>query len=141
MQSSNLVQSYEHYEESRKYPRIQLKLPVQLFVDGCEYNASIFDVSPDGLQVRCNRETAAGINPKGKKINQDDNIIVKAVFSLPIKNESKQISVSCKLYYFVLLSDEKEEDIAFGLQFKKFDGNTVKYIGRHILSELEPKAS
>ena len=141
MQSSNFVQSYEHYEEARKYPRIRMKLPVQLYVDDCEYNASIFDVSPDGLQVRCNRETAAGINPKGKKINPDDNIIVKAVFSLPIKNESKQISVSCKLYYFVLLSDEKEEDIAFGLQFKKFDGNTVKYIGRHILSELEPTLS
>lgn len=139
MQNSNLVQPYEHYEENRKYPRIRIDIPVQLYVDGCEYNASIHDISPDGLQVRCSRETAAGINPNGKKINQHDNILVDAVFSLPINNEVKEIKVSCKVYYFVLVSGNKGEDIAFGLNFKKFEGNTVKYIGRHILSELEPK--
>ena len=138
MQNSSLSQSYEYYEEARKYPRIRMKLPVQLYVDGCQYNANIFDVSPDGLQVRCSRETAAGINPQGKKIKQDDNIIVDAVFSLPIKNETKELKVSCKVYYFVLVSGEQGEDVAFGLRFKKFEGDTVKYIGRHILSELEP---
>ena len=95
-------------------------------------------MSPDGLQVRCSRETAAGINPKGKKIKEEDNIFIQAIFSLPINDELEKVSVSCKLYYFVLVSGEQGEDVAFGLQFKKFQGNTVKFIGRHILSELEP---
>jgi hypothetical protein len=141
MQNSNSVQSYEFYEETRKYPRIGIKLPVQLYNEGIEYNANIFDVSPDGLQIRCSRETAAAINPQGKKIQHDDNIIVKAVFSLPINDELKEVRVLCRAYYFVLVDADKGEDVAFGLQFKQFEGDTVKYIGRHILSELEPNLS
>lgn len=141
MKNSNHVQPYEFYEESRKYPRIRLQVPIQIYIDGCEYNAHTFDISSDGLQVRCSREMAAGINPQGKNIKQDDNIIVDVVFSLPIKNEEKEIKVSCKVYYFVLVSGEKGEDVAFGLRFKKFQGDTVKYIGRHILAEMEPGVS
>jgi PilZ domain-containing protein len=132
-------QPYDFYEESRKYPRVKVKLPVQLTLDNDRcVSASIYDISPDGLQIRCNRETAAVLNPGGKKIDQEHNLTVKAVFSLPIDYEQKKITVSCEVYYFVIVPGDTEEDVAFGLQFKKFEGQSIKYIGRHILSELEP---
>ena len=139
MYTNNKTQPYEHYEESRKYPRVKFKHPVQIYLgDGRCVSASIYDISPDGLQIRCNRETAAALNPTGKKIDQKHNLSVNAVFSLPINNEQKKVTVSCKVYYFVIITGNAEEDVAFGLQFKKFEGKSIKYIGRHILSELEP---
>lgn len=132
------MQSYEFYEETRKYPRIKLKLPVQLTLDGGRtVSASIYDISPDGLQIRSSRDIAAKINPAGKKIDPRDNMMIKASFSLPIDNQLKDINVFCNVYYFVIVTDEKEEDIAFGLRFKKFEGQSIKHIGRHILYELE----
>ena len=139
MHKNSNEQPYDFYEESRKYPRVKTKLPVKLILagGGC-VSVSIYDISPDGLQVRCNRDVAAAINPGGKKISSKDNLIVKAVFSLPIDGEQKKVTVSCKVYYFVVVPGDAKEDVAFGLQFKKFDGQSVKYIGRHIRNELEP---
>ena len=139
MNANKNSQPYEYYEESRKYPRIKLKLPVRIYLDDdrCVV-ASIYDISPDGLQIRCNRERAAVLNPGGKKIDQKHNITVNVNFSLPINNELKEVKVSCKVYYFVIIPGNTDEDVAFGLQFKKFEGQSIKYIGRHIFSELEP---
>lgn len=132
-------QPYDFYEELRKYPRIKIKLPIKLFIDGDKYvNANIYDISPDGLQIRCNREVAVTLNPSGKKIKAEDELLVRTEFELPLNDGQKRISVECKLYYFVMIPDEADEDIAFGLKFKTFSGKSIKYIGRHILNELEP---
>ena len=139
MNNTNKTQFYEYYEESRKYPRIKFKRPVQIYYDnGRSVSASIYDISPDGLQIRCNRETAAALNPSGKNNDREHNLIVNAVFSIPINNELNEVKVSCKVYYFVIVLGNAEEDVAFGLRFKKFEGKSIKYVGRYILNELEP---
>jgi len=139
MNNTNKTQSYEYYEESRKYPRIKFKRPVQIYYDnGRSVSASIYDISPDGLQIRCNRETAAALNPNGKNNDRKHNLIVNAVFSIPINNELNEVKVSCKVYYFVIVPGNAEEEVAFGLRFKKFEGKSIKYLGRYILNELEP---
>lgn len=115
---------YEFYEETRKYPRIKIKIPVQVCLNnGQSITANIFDVSPDGIQIRCRRDRAIALNPAGKRIDKKDNISVKAVFSLPIENEQKQIAVDCLIYYFVIVPGELEEDIAFGYNLKKLKVN------------------
>ena len=38
-----------------------------------------------------------------------------------------------------MLPDVAGEDIAFGLKFKKFEGQSIRYIGDLIENELEPK--
>ena len=139
MQLINDAEPFEYYEESRKYPRVKIELPVKLMLeDKSVAFANIYDISPDGIQIRCSGDVAVRLNPDGKKIDQYKNVIVKATFSLPINNELKEVCVYCKVYYFVLLKEKSDKNIAFGLQFKKFEGQSVKYIGRHILSELEP---
>ncbi len=131
--------AYEFYEESRKYPRIKISLPIKLYInDEPHLNASIYDISPDGLQVRCSREVALAINPGGKNIKAEDNLLIKTEFELPIANEKKTISVESKVYYFTIISGDDVEDVALGLKFKTFSGKSITYIGQHILSELEP---
>ncbi len=139
MNNTNKTQFYEYYEESRKYPRIKFKRPVQIYYDnGRSVSASIYDISPDGLQIRCNRETAVALNPSGNIIDRKHNLIVNAVFSIPINNKLNEVKVSCKVYYFVIVPGNAKEDVAFGLRFKKFEGKSIKYAGRYILNELEP---
>ncbi len=132
-------QPCDFYEESRSYPRIKTRLPITLSLESNEtVTASIYDISPDGLQIRCNRHVAAKLNPGGKRINAKDNVTIKAEFLLSVDDEQRKIIVFCKVYYFVIIPGGLEEDVAFGLKFKKFEGKSIKYIGQHILNELEP---
>ena len=72
-----------------------------------------------------------------KRIDKKDNINVKAVFTLSIEDEREQVAIDCLVYYFVMIPGELEEDIAFGLQFKKHDEQTDRHISRFIRNELE----
>lgn len=128
---------FDFYEESRKYPRIKIKIPVQITTAaGQTILAKIHDVSPDGLQIRCKKEAALMLNPGGMDLVQEN--YVRAVFCLPIAGEQKKIIVSCKVYYVTTVPYvAKEERFAIGLNFKKFEARTIKYIGRYILDELK----
>ena len=139
MNTQTNEQAYGFYEETRNYPRIKVNLPIQIHIDDNQIvDANIYDISPDGLQVRCDRGVALAVNPGGKNIKPEDNLIVKTEFELPIGNEKKRISVACKIYYFVKISGDATEEIALGLKFKTFSGMSITYIGQHISSELEP---
>jgi hypothetical protein len=139
MNTSQINQTCDFYEESRSYPRIKTRLPITLSLESNEtITASIYDISPDGLQIRCNRHVAAKLNPGGKRININDNVTIKAGFLLPVDDEQRKINVTCKIYYFVIIPGGLEEDVAFGLMFKNFEGKSIKYIGQHIQNELEP---
>jgi len=139
MNSKHGDQPYDFYEETRKYPRVHINLPITIYLDNKRYiTASIYDISPDGLQVRCTRATAEALNPRGQRIKYEDNIVVNTKFTVPIDDEQHVVAVSCQIYYFVILPNVEGEDIAFGLKFKKFEGQSIRYIGDLIENELEP---
>ena len=139
MQSTNLIEPFEHYEEKRAYPRLKVDCPVRLTTsDGQEISARIYDMSPDGLQIRCDRQSAAILNPGGRMINpESDSSRVKAIFTLTDREDDMEISVDGRLYYFVLIKNAGEQDVAFGLRFEEFEGHSVANFGRHLFNELE----
>ena len=102
------------------------------------FEQQLIDISPDGLQVRCTRAIAEALNPRGQRIKYEDNFIINTKFTVPIDDEQHVVAVSCQIYYFVLLPDVEGEDVAFGLKFKKFEGESIRYIGDLIENELEP---
>lgn len=135
----NLAKIQEYYEEQRNYPRLRLDVPVIILcADRQLVEGRVFDISPDGLQIRCNREAALTINPGAKQINPMDKVMVSTIFSLPSNAGNKQIKVISNIYYFTLINDGSEEDVAFGLKFKKFDGTCGRYVDQYIMRELEP---
>ncbi len=134
-----LAQITEQYEEQRKYPRLRLDVPVIILCVGQQLiEGHIYDISPDGLQIRCSREAALAINPGAKQITVQDKIMVNVIFSLPSNTGNDQIKVISNVYYFTLTHDGSNEDVAFGLKFKKFDETGGKYVENFIMHALEP---
>tara|TARA_R110002072_G_scaffold14582_9_gene60197 strand:+ start:6207 stop:6635 length:429 start_codon:yes stop_codon:yes gene_type:complete len=139
MKAKHGKQPYDYYEETRTYPRVHINLPITIYLDNKRFiTASIYDISPDGLQVRCTRAIAKALNPRGQRIKYEDKFTVNTKFTVSIDDEQHVVAVSCQIYYFVLLPDVEGEDVAFGLKFKKFEGESIRHIGDLIENELEP---
>lgn len=134
-----LKQINEQYEEQRNYPRLVLDVPVIILcVGGQLVEGHVFDISPDGLQIRCSRKAALVINPAARPITVQDKIMVNVIFSLPTKTGHKQIKVISQVYYFTLTQDGCDKDAAFGLKFKIFDGTSGRVVEQFIMNALEP---
>lgn len=127
---------YEVYEERRQYPRIELGAPVELFLPGQEKAACLaYNVSPDGLQVRCNRQTAARINPGGRPIREDSAFEVGVSLVFPLKSGPRPCRARCRVLYFALVA---ADTVAFGMRFVKFRGDDRDAVLRFIQQSLEP---
>lgn len=134
----NKRQPYEIYEDRRKYPRIVTNSPVEIRFQGKVLNARVHDLSPDGLQIRCSRGTLREIRPSGRAIKKDSAPIVDVRFPVTIGRTERSIEARATMYYFVLLPDEKDEDVAFGLQFGEFRGKGAEYVEAFIVDAMTP---
>jgi len=85
--------------------------------------------------IQCEQSTLAE-----NSVRKNNTPHIDVVFSLLIgKSQSqRQIKATCRIYYFVLLPEEKYKDVAFGVQFKKLKGNSAKYVGEFIIDALIP---
>lgn len=127
---------YEVYEERRQYPRIELGRPVKLLLPGgAEAACLAFNVSPDGLQVRCNRQTAALVNPGGRPIREDNAFEVGVCLEFPLKSGPRPCRARCRVLYFALVA---ADTAAFGMRFVKFHGNDRDAVFQFIQQSLEP---
>jgi hypothetical protein len=131
-------QPYSFYEERRKYPRVILYSPVVIYHNDSVLNGEIHDISVDGLQVRCDRKTFQVIHPSGKFIRKDNAPVVDVLFHLAVKGQKFDISVKCLMYYFVVLPDASNMDIAFGLRFISLDDKTLIDINAFIENAMTP---
>jgi DNA-binding MarR family transcriptional regulator len=134
---------YEFYEERRKYPRVVVDCPIDILFKDKELISTLYDVSPDGLQIRCNREMLMAIRPSGKTIKPDSAPKLDVEFSLMVGKNKRQITAVGEMYYFVLLPSafEGDKDVALGVRFKKLKGNSAKYIDEFITDALTPVES
>lgn len=133
-------QPYEFYEERRQYPRVVVDCQINIRFKDKELTSTLYDVSPDGLQIRCNREMLTAIRPSGKSIKPDSTPKLDVEFSLMAGANKRQITAACEMYYFVLLPSnfEEDKDVALGLRFKKLKGNSPKYIDEFVTDVLAP---
>ena len=131
-------QLYKPYEEQRKYPRIIINCPVNVGFKGKDFRAMLYDLSPDGLQIRCDRNTLKAIHPSGAFIKKETAPVLDVAFSLLVRNNNRQIGATGAMYYFVLLPDDEGVEVAIGMQFKSFKGRSSKYIDEFIEDALTP---
>ena len=129
---------YEIYEEKRKYPRVAVDRPMEMLSGGQELQGVIHDISPDGLQIRCDRKTMQAIRPSGKAIKGGTGPLVNVVFRLPIGRREKTIKAEVRLYYFVLLPDEKTFDVAIGARFTSQAGECQADVEAFFRDALQP---
>jgi len=126
----------EVYEAHRKYPRLILDLPGTLVKLNEEIiKVIIHDLSIDGVQMRCDHQTAGIIYPSGKFIKPGKGPLVQIKFNLPVEEETRKVDATCQIFYISGIGDNQ---IAFGLQFRKFKGNSGANIDHYIMQKIEP---
>jgi c-di-GMP-binding flagellar brake protein YcgR len=130
---------FESFENRRKYPRLNLHIPVKVqSQNGKCVSAKLYDISPDGLQIRCDQEVAGVIHPGGKQIKEGEQPKVTVGFNLLLNGKNTEIIVRCSMCYFALLTNGENNEVAFGLRFRKFKGKCLQHLKQFLLSEMEP---
>ena len=127
------------FEDRRKYPRLILQIPLKVHIgNGLYALACLHDISPDGMQIRCNKQTEGQIHAIAKIREGREKPSIMVEFKLPNDPTNEAIVVKCRICYFGPLTAGAKDDVAFGLQFAQFSGTSLKKIKHFFLSEMEP---
>lgn len=130
------INLYDMYEEKRDYPRVSVNTLAEVHKqDEYDVNVILHDISPDGVQLRCNRKTAHTIHPTGKFITEKTAPEIVLKFALPIDNKEKEVIVQSKIYYFTIIATDV---VAFGAKFKKFEKFTERHVEKFIMDSIIP---
>ncbi len=106
-------------KEHRKYQRYQIKRRILIKnPDEKILTGHAFDISRQGLQLRCSAKTAYQLetmNPSAKKTNND---IYEIKIALPYMNKLSECSFDCAIQ---AIDKADEENMRIGLKFLYFD--------------------
>ena len=105
------------YENRRKTPRVEFRRPA--LVTTCErqvLKVSLRNISADGVQLRCDSETARAINPRATAIPADGGPELMMRFELSLDGKQHPFAAVGQVRYMTVL---RPGEIAFGLSFKK----------------------
>jgi hypothetical protein len=103
-------------DEQRAYPRLELHIPIAFRnADGQRCKGEVADISPDGVQVRCNLAGAQILHPAGGRICPSNAPIVQLAMDLPLQTAQKRLVVGGQLIY--ASTRETEPRCVIGLQF------------------------
>ncbi|MCG8378087.1 MAG: PilZ domain-containing protein, partial [Proteobacteria bacterium] len=123
-------------EEKRKYPRVTVNSLAEVQKSGdYSVNVILHDISPDGVQLRCNRKTAHTIHPSGKFITDSTAPEILLKFSLLIDEKEKEVIVKSKIFYFTIIATDV---VAFGVKFKQFENFTDRHVETFIMRSFVP---
>ena len=127
---------YETYEEKRLFPRIDIDRRVLIRpLDGNIVYAIAHDISPDGLQIRCDRTTAHVLHPSGKSLRDAPSVDIG--LPLPLQEGLVALTARCTIRYFALIS---EEVVVFWLNFEKLTEEGSGFLDRFIVEAMEPSS-
>ena len=130
------TEQLEEYEEKRKYPRIVIDCPVTLVLPGAgPVVALAYDISPGGIQVRGDRNTARLVISGAGKLKNETGRDFDVNFVLPLEGKQARILLRCKLVYVINLDPDV---CVIGMQFTKIDGDSKKALKRFIEVSMEP---
>lgn len=132
----NKLESQEHHEEKRQYPRIILDSPASILYKMHQLDARIHDISPDGLQIRADSESLRKINPGNEDFTEANAPLLDITFHLKLYEMEMRINVLCKIYYSNPLPETENKDIAYGLKFINFEGDGSSQLEAFITQEM-----
>ena len=106
----------EALDEHRRYPRVRLDIPVAIRNgSGQHCAATLLNIAPDGIQIRCNVAIAQMLHPGGGKICQNNAPIVQTAIAIPLASGTRTLSVCSRLTYLTAVAEEPR--CVIGLQF------------------------
>lgn len=132
----NLLPVLRHYEEKRRYPRIDVRSPVIVTTgDHQVLKARLRNVSAEGLQIRCDPGTARALHPRGTQIVPGTGPKVMVRFELDVRGTMAPIAGHAQVCY---IAAKNAEEIAFGLRFLRLGAAAKKALAAYIMESLRP---
>ena len=127
------------HDDSRRLPRVVLRCPVRVATEGGEQvTATVHDISPDGLQLRCDGKAARAIHPARRAIRPGEEAPhVEVILRLPVTGGAETVRVLGQLIYFSLIASNV---VAIGVRFVSISRADVARMDRFWMAALEPAA-
>ncbi len=125
----------------RQYPRIAISLPVVLRQgETTAVAVQMVNISPGGMQVRCNRETASRLCPADSFSQKDVSLPVAGHLLLPTHLGRVPVRVRCLIVHVSLVTGAAAEtEVAIGVKFRVFrDRRSLRHFVRFIEEQLVP---
>jgi hypothetical protein len=121
------------FADRRNYPRIKLKsLGAVRCTDGSTAKVTVHDIAPDGVQVRCDKETAQRIYPSGKAIERGETgPEVELLVQVRLEAETTKLHIHGTMIYFALINPEL---VAIGIKSGKLSDADRDAL-EHLISE------
>ncbi len=124
------------HEDRRSLPRVTLSCPGKVILPGGDVvNVMIYDLSRDGLQLRCGKKAAHAINPDSKAIKDGASPLeIQVLFYVPLDSGKGRVKAKGKLMYFALIAPDI---VALGLKFKSISSSGVEHLRSVVKAALE----
>lgn len=124
------------HKDRRALPRVTLGCPGKVILPGGDVvNVMIYDLSRDGLQLRCGKKAAHAINPGGKAIKDGDSPLeIQVLFYVPLDSGKGRVKAKGKLMYFSLIAPDI---VALGMKFKSISSGGVEHLRSVVKAALE----
>ena len=124
------------HKDRRNLPRVTLSCPGKVILAGGDVvNVMIYDLSRDGLQIRCGKKAAHAINPDGKAI-KDGGVPpeVQVLFYVPVDSGKGRVKAKGRLMYFSLIAPDI---VAMGMKFKSISSGGIEHLRSVVKSALD----
>jgi len=123
--------------DRRRFPRVTINRRAEVVVaDGSTVQVTVHDVSPDGLQLRCNRDAAVAIRPSGRSVSDKEPAsAIRVAITLPLKSGPAPVSLRGRLLYFALINQNL---VAMGIELTTLSDASRRFLNTFIEQSLEP---
>jgi len=142
MNPGNTTESmYEIFEKRRNYPRLQLNLPVIITgAGGNNFTGTIYDLSPDGVQLRYAIKDGLNLFPViNTRISDIKSLKCVLQFELVYDETSVQVVLET---YPIYLRAENENTLSAGMYFSKINAPAEsKKVNDFLFHKLETSYS
>ena len=124
------------FYDKRKYPRIEQDGEVVLILpDKQKLITRMFDISPDGIQTRFDRDTARAIKPVVENILKKMSGDLHIIFTLSITSKEMKHDAYCRPIYIHRIDSGL---YAMGMQFTRLEKESRKVLKKFIEISMEP---
>ncbi len=125
----------DRLDEQRLHPRLPLRTTVSFRnCHGQHCAGDLQNISPDGLQVRCNVASAQIVHPAGGRLLPDNLPILQASLSLPLASGEETLALGVRLLYLAAVAEEPR--CVLGFQFLDLRPKAQRVIGTFFTEQL-----
>lgn len=126
------------YEDRRRVPRVDLDVSALVTTqDARVLHATVRNISADGVQLRCDPDTARAIHPKATAIPSEGGAAVMLRFELPFGSKQHPFAARGRLRY---MAARKPGVIAFGIKFDKIPLRSKALLATYLVESMRPRS-